>query len=462
MDASRAFYLKQAKELKNNNFHPLRMDPALFVHKPKGQTMCDAATAVHVDDLLIVGKKNIVRTAQQEIGEKLRFGSIEDLPFRFPGQNYKRGQQGELIIDCQHYVDSLKTPDPNQLAGKIKQDVLSQELQSTFRSLTSKINVLAQTARPDLMYAAKYLSTRYGKATKSDMTQVARLIRKAKEEPTNITIPNLGEPEEWILAGVVHASHKTSGSLFAVGGHVVMIINRNTLATSTIHWASKKIERVVHSSAAAETIAMQKMFSTIFFVRKVLEELCGQRVENLQCVALTNNQGLFSNIHHLKSTVDDFRLHSDILELRQSIEQEKTVQEVRYVHPSLNIADPLTKSTKTGAMLLQLIQTGQYDLPGGTVIKDLMMTSTGTWKDLIRVEQWGEESQDEAEETDTNNQIVVMNPKTNSRSNTAQQKSNRDVEGFNTSQAVGGRKPRRSRGNRHQQPDRCDEPKNQF
>ena len=150
------------------------------------------------------------------------------------------------------------------------------------------------------------------------MTQVAKIIRRAEEEPTDIIIPNLGEPEEWILAGVVDASHRTSGSLFAVGGHVVMIINKNTLAASTIHWASKKIERVVHSSAAAETIAMQKMFSTIFFVRKVLEEMCGQRVKNLQCVALTDNQGLFSNIHHLKSNVDDFRLHSDILELRQS------------------------------------------------------------------------------------------------------------------------------------------------
>ena len=38
--------------------YPLKMDPALFVHKPKGQTMCD---------LLIVGKKNIVEDAQQEI-----------------------------------------------------------------------------------------------------------------------------------------------------------------------------------------------------------------------------------------------------------------------------------------------------------------------------------------------------------------------------------------------------------
>ena len=192
VDASRAFYLKQAKELKNSGFHPLKMDPALFVHKSKGQTMCDAATAVHVDDSLITGKKNIVKSAQQEIGEKLRFGSIEDLPFRFLGLNYSRGQDGELVVDCKHYVDSLEIPHLSQLNNKAKQEVLDQDLQSLFRSLASKVNVLAQTVRPDFMYAAKYLTTRYGKATKSDMTHVMKIIKQAKEEPTDIIIPNLG------------------------------------------------------------------------------------------------------------------------------------------------------------------------------------------------------------------------------------------------------------------------------
>ena len=59
VDASRAFYLKQAKELENDGFYPLKMDPVLFVHKTKGQTMCDAATAIHVDDSLIAGKKTL-------------------------------------------------------------------------------------------------------------------------------------------------------------------------------------------------------------------------------------------------------------------------------------------------------------------------------------------------------------------------------------------------------------------
>ena len=41
------------------------------------------------------------QSQMKEIGEKLRFGSVEDLPFRFLGLNYKRGQYGELVVDCQ-------------------------------------------------------------------------------------------------------------------------------------------------------------------------------------------------------------------------------------------------------------------------------------------------------------------------------------------------------------------------
>ena len=386
VDASRAFYLKQAKELKNIGFHPLSMDPAMFVHKASGQEMCDAAAAVHVDDALNAGKKDVLDLAQSQMRNKLKYGSVEKLPFRFLGSNYRKEQDGSIIIDQQHYVEALEIPDLSEMTKMVKKDMLPEHLQSMFRSLASKLNVLASTSRPDFSYITKYLTTRYNKATKSDMTTAVKLIRKAKEETTEIVIPNIGQPEKWILVGVVDASHRTSGNLFAVGGHVVMIQNKETLAAAVIHWSSKKISRVVHSSSAAETLAMQKMFSTIYLVRRILSEMCGNRVNSLQCVALTDNQDLFSNIHHLKCTSEDYRLHSDIIELRQSIEQEKTVQEVRYVHSSLNLADCLTKVTKSGYMLLQLVRTGWYDTPGGTNIRDSTMTSVRTWNELMRVE----------------------------------------------------------------------------
>ena len=180
IDASRVCYLKQVKELENYDFQPLKTDPALFIYKPKAQTMCEVAGTVHVKDLLVAGKKNIMENSQHKIQENLGLDPRDDLP-RFLGLNYKRGQQGELIVVCQHYTDSMEIPDLNQLAGQTKKKVLSQNQQSIFKSLTSKLNEFAQTIRPDTMYAAKYLSTKYGRATKSDMTQVVKLVRKSRK-----------------------------------------------------------------------------------------------------------------------------------------------------------------------------------------------------------------------------------------------------------------------------------------
>ena len=176
--------------------------------------MCDAASTVHDKDLLVVGKKNIMESSQYKIQEKLELDPREDLP-RFSGLEYKRGQQGEMIVNCQHYIDNIEIPDLNQLARQTKKDVLGPDHQLIFKSLASKLNEVAQVIRPDILYAAKYLSTKSGKATKADMVQVERLIRKLKKIPNNIIIPDLGEPEDWMIAGVVNASHRTTGRVSA-------------------------------------------------------------------------------------------------------------------------------------------------------------------------------------------------------------------------------------------------------
>ena len=213
-DASKAFYLKQAEEFKDDNFLPLKVDPAMLIHKAKSQTICDAAAAKHENGMSPASKADIMKSPQQSLEEDPRAKVRDDLPTTYLGLNYKRSQQ---------------------FAKLAKQDLLSNELQATFKDITSKVNALAYTVRPDIMFATRYLSTKKGKATKFDMTQLMKVVKKIKQDSNRIIIPNLGEPEDWILAGIVDASHRTSGNLFAVGGHVVMLINKRNRAASTIH-----------------------------------------------------------------------------------------------------------------------------------------------------------------------------------------------------------------------------------
>ena len=81
------------------------------------------------------------------------------------------------------------------------------------------------------------------------------------------------EPEDWLLVRVADASHRKGAKMMAVGGHVVIFMNKNTHAASVLLWSSKKINRICHSSIATETIAVHKMFSSFYFTRQLLEEL---------------------------------------------------------------------------------------------------------------------------------------------------------------------------------------------
>ena len=46
---------------------------------------------------------------------------------------------------------------------------------------------------------------------------------------------------------------------FSVEGHIIILVNKRTHAASPITWSSKKIERGVSSSLAAETLGVVKV-----------------------------------------------------------------------------------------------------------------------------------------------------------------------------------------------------------
>ena len=80
LDASRICYLKQINELENQDFQPLKTDPALFVYKHKAHTMCEAVGAVYAKDLIVASKENTVENSQYEIQEHRATNPRDDLP----------------------------------------------------------------------------------------------------------------------------------------------------------------------------------------------------------------------------------------------------------------------------------------------------------------------------------------------------------------------------------------------
>ena len=191
VDASRSFFLNYSKHLKLQGYEPLTMDPAVFINKPNREESMTSAYAVHVDDALAVGPRPELDRAQKEMETHFTYGDVQRPPFRFLGVNVSKLDSGGFVMDQDHYIDQIELPDIKKYEAIQKQDQLDTEGQSVFRSLSSKLNMLALTSRPDFSFQAKCLTTRFGKATKSDLYTAIRLLRKAKQETTKITQASL-------------------------------------------------------------------------------------------------------------------------------------------------------------------------------------------------------------------------------------------------------------------------------
>ena len=382
IDASRGFFLNHSSKLQKLGFEALQMDPATFILKENDNLK--AISAAHVDDTITVAKKTKSEEIQNYMSKHFKYGESKNPPCRYLGNNISIDEE-EVTINQDHYISSLEVADTSEISHLKRDDILPDKQQSTFRSLASKLNMLAMSARPDLMYDTKVLTTKYGSATKRDIFKANKIVKRVKEEETILTLPDIGDIEDWILVGVTDASNKSVSQLFAVGGYVIMLVNKTTSRAAVLTWSSKKIDRVCSSSLAAETLSLQKLAGNMFFVRHMLKQMFGEKADNIPGLALTDNQDLFSCVHNLKPC-EDKRLLADIISIKQAIADDKTITELRYVPKEKMIADCLTKSGKLGDDLWQIVKTGVYHIPGGVKIRDSTKLNIKTWQQLMKAE----------------------------------------------------------------------------
>ena len=149
----------------------------------------------------------------------------------------------------------------------------------------------------------------------------------------------------------------------SVGGYVVLLCNKKTAKCCVLQWKSKQIRRKVISSLAGETLALIGVIGELVYTKAVLEQLYGKRVQEIPTIAVTDSKNLAEAIKST-SLVDDPWLIPDIAVIKEAIEQ-KTISEVRRVPGEEMLADSLTKAGASGAMLLEVLRTGEYKLPGG-------------------------------------------------------------------------------------------------
>ena len=365
-DASRGFFLSFSGEIQDLGCEKSLLDPALYIYCPSSQKHEEekepAGLAVtHVDDILHAGEEEFEEKVMKPLKKSFKFGSEENYEFKYVGLNINQTEE-MISIDQDHYVEALEGPDMEVCEHEALEEVMGQEGQTEFRSIIGKLAHVGQISRPDVVFEAKALSSKFGKATKKDLKIAMKKIQKLKSRKAKMVFPDLGNMKDWVLVGHGDAGIKSMpDKITSVGGQVIMMVNKETRKTCVLGWRSRKLKRKVISSLAGEALAMAGTIGEIVYTKAVLSQILGIGVDKVPVIIVTDSKNLEEAVYSTK-LVDDPWLIPDIAIIKEAMEQ-GTVEAVKRVSSEDMLANCLTKQGASAEGLMSVMMRGEYSLP---------------------------------------------------------------------------------------------------
>ena len=364
VDAPRGWYLALDERLRNVGFTKSDLDEAMYLHFSKKDDIQSIAgiALTHVDDILHGGNETF-KHVMLEVKQAFNFGTDENDEFRYVGMHMKRMSDG-ILVDQDHYVKAIELPSMEIAEGLEMNDTLSKEGQTLFRGHVAKLLHVGYQSRPDSCFEAKCLSTKFGKATKSDLKTVLKKIQKLQGLPTVMYFPDLGPVDEWIFVGYGDAGIKSMpDKISSVGGQVILLANTYKNRACVLNWRSKKLVRKVVSSLAGEALAVVATIGEIVYTRAIMKQIYGDVIDSVPVVMFTDSKNLYEAVHS-SSLVDDSWLIIDVAIIKDAL-KDNTITCLKRVASGDMLANCLTKAGASSEQLLRVLQTGNYVLPPG-------------------------------------------------------------------------------------------------
>ena len=265
-------------------------------------------------------------------------------------------EQGAIIVDQNHYVQNLETPESPYDESNDLDTLLDEDGQAEYRTIVGRIGYVANSCRPDLAFDNLVLSLRLGKASFRDMKQACKIVRKLKYGDTAMKFVDLGPVEEWTIQGFGDAGFKSlPDKTSSCGGQVILVSNVQQGTACVLDWKSKKLKRVVTSSTAAETLAANDTLDEMVYVKSVLIELFKNRAAAIPLELVTDSKNLHKSV--MTSTlVENPRLRTEVAKLKESLKCRELFKFDRVVGSRM-VADVLTKKGAAGFKLMHLLRT---------------------------------------------------------------------------------------------------------
>ena len=164
-------------------------------------------------------------------------------------------------MDQEAYIRNIDPIKIDRHRRKQEQELVTESERQGLRGLIGSLQYAATNTRPDIAARLSLLQSRINCARIADLLEANRLLGGAKKHAdVKITISSTPEDEIRMVA-YSSASFATREKQQSQKGSLILashenIFHQKVAKASPLSWSSKKIDRVVASTLAAETFAL--------------------------------------------------------------------------------------------------------------------------------------------------------------------------------------------------------------
>ena len=387
VDAPYLWFMAITEELRNLGFIQSPFDPYQFILRHERTNKLSGVIGLHVDDG-ICGGDEFFEAKLALLEKKYPFGSKKMKQFTFTGIEMNQLPDHTITMKQTKYVNAIE---PIRISldrkGQGESPVTEEERQK-LRALIGSLQYAAVHTRPDLSSRLSQLQSAINKATVQTLSFANQTLHEAKKHSeTTIKIQPIHVDDFRFLA-FSDASFASKGTPNAHTGCIIMgthkmIAQNVSCPVSPIAWGCKKIQRVVTSTLAAETVSLSSVLDHLSWLRlcwgwmldpsvkwkqpsnallKLPETFstATYRAQNLpESVAATDCKSLYDLVTRTAApNCAEYRTQLNARAIKDFLSE--GVQ-LRWVHSGAQLADSLTKVMES-SFLRTTLHHGHYKL----------------------------------------------------------------------------------------------------
>lgn len=386
IDAPFLWYTALKDELLQLGFEICPMDPCVFdLRNEKHQP--DGILGVHVDDGICGGNQRFQKKID-ELEKKYPFGSKKSTKFTFTGIDLSQDPSGNISMSQSKYIRNIDPISLTRDRRNQNESPVTEEERQKLRAVIGSLQYAAVHTRPDLSSRLSFLQSSINQATVGTLIEANQAVYEAKKHhDVSITIQGIRTEHLRFLA-FSDASFASKRNPDSHTGSLIMSthkdINQNiTCPVSALSWGCKKVQRVVTSTLASETVSLNSVLDHLSWIKLCWAWFLDNRVEWKDpsktikglpesystatikaqelpdSIAATDCKSLYDLVTRTAPPAcTEFRTALNARQIKDLLSEGTSL---RWVHSGAQLADCLTKVMET-SFLRETLRLGKYRL----------------------------------------------------------------------------------------------------